>query len=154
MQVLKYSCPNLGLPSKSFSTHMRRTLNILLIILMTTSKTLTTLLMAPRRGIRGPLTLISKPGSNRQKNLRRTRRQPSDRIAPSVGTPKRRRRSRSSLNSHSAAERASLAHAASLPRNPPRPVNLSARRVSTNRRKSPTHIIRSPHGPSTLSSLS
>jgi hypothetical protein len=154
MQVLKYSCPNLGLPSKSFSTHMRRTLNIQRLILTTTRKTLITLLMVRRRGIRAQLTLISKPGSNRPKSRKRMQSQVSDRTAPSVGTPKRRRRSRSSLNSHSAAERASLAHAASLPRNPPRPVNLSARRVSTNRRKSPTHIIRSPHGPSTLSSLS
>ena len=116
MQVRDCNCLNLGLTSKSFFTHMRRTLNTLLLILKTTSKTLIIRLMAPRRGIRALLTSISKLGSNSPKSLKRTPRQPSVPTAASAGTPKRRRRSRSSQNSHSAAENANLARAANLPR--------------------------------------
>ena len=117
MQVWECSCLYLGLTSKCYFTHMRRTLNTPRIILMTTSKTLIILLMAPERCIRAPLTSISKPGSNSPKSLKRTHRQPSDPTAASAGIPKRRRR-KSSQNSHSAVEIANLARAASLPRKP------------------------------------
>ncbi len=114
MQVWMCCCLNLGLTIRSFFTHMRWIPNTRLI-LMITSKTLIILLMAPRRGIRGPLTSISKPESNSQKRLKRIQRQPSDRTAPSAGTPKRRRRNHR-LNFHNGTESASLARAASLPR--------------------------------------